>query len=82
VQENWSYPEAYQRAGLSMIVSLRIARTGKLISVWVEERSGNPRFDSSLVNAVKKAAPFEPLPQGFDGAWLETGLRFCPECSY
>ncbi len=82
VQEKWGYPEIYQRAGLSIIVSLRIARTGHLINVWVEESSGNTRFDSSLVKAVKKAAPFEPLPPGFDGAWLETGLRFCPECNY
>lgn len=80
VQENWSYPEAYRRTDLRMIVSLKISRTGKLVSVWVERSSGNAHFDNSLINAIKKAAPFKPLPEGFEGALLETGLRFCPEC--
>ena len=80
VQDNWSYPEAYRRTDLQMIVSLKISRAGKLISVWVERSSGNARFDDSLINAIKKAAPFKPLPESFEGALLETGLRFCPEC--
>ncbi len=80
VQENWSYPEAYRRTDLKILVSLKIAKDGKLINAWVERGSGDVRFDSSLINAIKKAAPFKPLPEGFEGDWYETGLRFCPKC--
>lgn len=81
VQENWIYPETFKSGKPSVIVSIKIARDGELIDIWVEQSSGLAAFDESLVNAVKKAAPFPPLPEDFDGAVFETGLRFCPECA-
>lgn len=81
VQEHWNYPEAYRIAGLQMIVSIKIARDGKLAKVWVERSSGSAFFDNSLINAIKKAAPFRPLPDSFTEEFFETGLRFCPECN-
>lgn len=81
VQEHWNYPEAYRIAGLQMIVSIKISRDGKLAKVWVERSSGNALFDNSLIHAIKKAAPFRPLPDSFTEELFETGLRFCPECN-
>lgn len=80
VQANWYYPEKFSRENISIIVSIKIGRNGEILSLWVERSSGSRRFDDSLLTAVKKSAPFPPLPEGFDGAYLETGLRFCPEC--
>ena len=80
VQENWIYPQGLKDNRISVIVSIKIARTGKLLDVAVEKSSGNQAFDSSLLNAVRKAAPFPPLPVDMEGSFLETGLRFCPGC--
>ncbi len=80
VQSEWSYPEVMRTRDLSVIVSIKIDRTGHLVKLKVEKSSGNPSFDNSLLRAVKKAAPFTPLPEGIKGSYLETGLRFCPTC--
>lgn len=81
VQENWIYPEGLRDNRISVIVSIKIARTGKLLDVSVEKSSGEEAFDASLLKAVKKAAPFPPLPVDMEGSFLETGLRFCPGCA-
>ena len=81
VQENWAYPEEFNGKDMSVIVSIKIARDGRLMKAWIEKSSGNRRFDSSLMNAVEKAAPFPPLPDGFEEEYLETGIRFCPNCA-
>lgn len=81
VQDNWIYPEGLKDGAISVIVSIKIARTGKLLDVSVEKSSGDQAFDASLLKAVKKAAPFPPLPIDLEGSFLETGLRFCPGCA-
>lgn len=80
VQENWIYPQGLKDNRISIIVSMKIARNGKLIEASVEKSSGNKAFDDSLLKAIKKAAPFPPLPTDLEGNFLETGLRFCPGC--
>ncbi|MFQ5427595.1 MAG: cell envelope integrity protein TolA [Thermodesulfobacteriota bacterium] len=80
VQHNWIVPESFDDEKVSVIVSIRIGRDGKLITSWVEKGSGNRHFDDSLLKAVKKASPFPPLPQDYTEDILETGLRFCPRC--
>lgn len=81
VQEQWIYPEGFELKKISIIVGIRIDKNGKLLELAVEQSSGNKRFDESLLNAVKKAEPFPPLPRDFEGKYLETGLRFCPGCT-
>lgn len=81
IHENWVYPKGFEYEKISVIVSIRIDRKGNLIDSWLEESSGNSRFDASLLSATKKASPFPPLPVDFEGNFLEIGLRFCPECT-
>ncbi len=81
VQDAWIYPEGFENKKVTIIVSVRIARSGKLLDGWVNESSENPRFDQSLLDAIRKASPFPPLPADFEGPYLETGFRFChPRC--
>lgn len=80
VQDEWSiYSEDLKDSKLSIIVSVRIARSGKLLESHVEKSSGDSHFDESLIKAIRKAE-FPPLPQDFEGESLETGFRFCPGC--
>ncbi|MEK6759272.1 MAG: cell envelope integrity protein TolA [Deltaproteobacteria bacterium] len=80
VQAAWIYPEGFNANDVSIVISIKIGKSGRLIDSWVEKSSGNKNFDDSLINAVKKASPFPPLPQDFKNVYLETGLRFCPLC--
>lgn len=80
VQQTWAYPEGFAKGNVSVIVSIRIGKKGNLLESWVEKSSGNSNFDESLLDAVKKASPFPPLPQDFEGNYFETGLRFCRGC--
>lgn len=81
VQENWIYPQGLKDNKISVIVSIKIERSGKLVEAAVEKSSGNKAFDDSLLKAIKKSAPFPPLPVDLEGSFLETGLRFCPGCA-
>lgn len=76
IQSLWVYTGADR--GLEAWLSIKIARSGELRAVGVERRSGNSLFDESAMKAVKKAAPFPPLPEGLEGDFLELGVRFCP----
>ncbi|MBI5587377.1 MAG: TonB family protein [Deltaproteobacteria bacterium] len=80
VQDQWSiYSEDLKDSKLSIIVSVKIDRSGKLLETHVEKSSGDAHFDESLIKAIRKAE-FPPLPQDFEGSFLETGFRFCPNC--
>lgn len=80
VQQEWSiYSEDLRNSRLSIIVSVRIARSGKLLETHIEKSSGDANFDESLIKAIRKA-DFPPLPHDFEGEFLETGFRFCPNC--
>ena len=80
IKRQWVLPEAYvkETSGLVAWVVLRIKRDGHLAKVWLEQSSGNSRFDQSCLRAVKKAAPFPTLPPEERGQTMELGIRFRP----
>lgn len=80
VKQNWSYPEELRKDKIEIIVSIKIGKNGKLLDSWVEKSSGSGLFDESLMDAVKKSAPYPELPEDYDGNVFETGLRFCKNC--
>jgi TolA protein len=75
IQAAWTLPGSGRFEGLTTIVSATIGRDGSLMSVSIEEGSMNGFYDQSTLRAVEKAAPFEPLPEGYEGG-LEVGFRF------
>lgn len=70
IWREWIYPD-FETAGLEVIISIKIDRTGKVVSYEVEESSGNIPFDRSAINAISKASPL-PMPM----VELEIGVRF------
>ena len=56
---DWAIAEG--RSGLA-VVSMSIRRDGTLASVSLERSSGVSEFDRNVVEAVRRAAPFGPLP--------------------
>ena len=79
VREEWVFPpEVDEGERLEAIVTITIKRDGSLKRVELESTSGNVFFDRSVLRAVRKAAPFPPLPQGYPGDEMEIGIRFRP----
>ncbi len=75
IRRAWVLPGAGGFEGLETIVSVVIGRSGELLKVYVEEGSGNGFYDQSALRAVRKSAPFPPLPEGYEGG-MEVGFRF------
>jgi TonB family protein len=77
IQRNWILFEVLVQKpkGLVAVVMLRIRKDGRLEMVWLEQGSGNQRFDDSALRATEKAEPFPPPPAGTSGSY-EVGVRF------
>lgn len=48
-----------------VIARLTVARDGGLVDLSLAKDSGSPGVDSSVLDTIRKAAPFAPLPQDF-----------------
>ena len=60
VRQNWNKPPG-SMTGLETVISVKVQRTGEVVSVKVVKSSGNVYFDQSAENAVYKASPL-PFP--------------------
>ena len=81
ISRHWVVPEALvaNPQGLEAVVVIRINQDGSLEKAWLEQSSGNNRYDQSCVRAVERAAPYPPLPSGLRQKSHEVGIRFKPE---
>lgn len=71
-------PEAERRM-LRADVSIQIASDGQLLRAELAKGSGNEVFDTAVLGAVKRAAPFSPPPDALrDQAKKGFILRFTP----
>jgi TonB family protein len=77
IQRNWVLSEVLvsKPRGLVAVVMVRIRKDGSLDKAWMEQGSGNARYDESALRATEKAAPFPPPPAGGSGTY-EVGVRF------
>ncbi|MFO7568676.1 MAG: TonB family protein [Smithellaceae bacterium] len=77
IKSNWSLPDALRPATNTLtIIEIRIARDGNPEYIGFEKRSGNSYYDESALRAVKKSAPFPPLPEAYKRNSIEIGIRF------
>ncbi len=60
----------------AVIVTFDILRDGSVRNVQIVQRSGIGPLDTSVQRAVSDAAPFPPLPQGYDRNEATVELRF------
>ncbi len=71
----WSRPPS-ARNGMEALLSVQLIPTGEVVSVSILRSSGNTAFDSSAVNAVKKAGTFPELQKLPDAEFERTFRRF------
>jgi protein TonB len=67
VAKNWRQPPAKQlpAPGKKTVVQTVIAKDGQLVSAKVSLESGSKAWDAAVLGAIKKSAPFEPLPPDY-----------------
>jgi colicin import membrane protein len=78
VRENWIPPQNMDSEDESAmtIVSLTLLPDGRVLKSYIEETSGDPQFDQSVMRAILKSTPFPPPPIGLKQQSFEVGLRF------
>lgn len=82
IEDNWSRPPSARR-DMEVVLRLQLIPTGEVVSVSVVRSSGNEAFDTSAINAVKKAARFPEVAdapqQVFERHLRSFQLVFRPE---
>ncbi len=84
IQKNWVFNENLAQLDknnnkINVLVMIKIMENGNLGDIWIETKSGNDFLDKSAIRAIKKAAPFPPLPKEFQRSSYEIGLLFSPK---
>jgi TonB family protein len=70
---DWAKEEG--RGGLA-IIGVSVLPDGRLAGVRVVRPSGVREYDQNLIAAVRRAAPFEPVPTAFNASVVTATLRF------
>ena len=67
VAKAWKHPPLSKvpQPGRKAVVQAVIGKDGSLLSAFVSTESGSKPWDAAALAAVKKAAPFGPLPKDF-----------------
>ena len=62
----------------AVVVQFRIQKDGSLPDqfVTIESSSGEKEFDAAALSAIRAAAPFGRLPEGYSGTYLELQISF------
>lgn len=78
VRENWIPPQDmnFEEASAMTVVSLTLLPDGRVLKSYIEETSGDPKFDQSVMRAILKSTPFPPPPIGMKQQRFDLGLRF------
>jgi colicin import membrane protein len=78
VRENWIPPTSMEsdRRDVMTVVSITLLPDGRVLESFVEESSGDPLFDQSVMRALLKSTPLPPPPIGLRQNRYELGLRF------
>jgi len=72
----WKRPAETPKPGSKSVVIVTILRDGSLFEAKLHMKSGSETWDASALDAVKKAAPFDPLPKSYPRTSVEVHFHF------
>ncbi|MFP3869974.1 MAG: energy transducer TonB [Syntrophobacteria bacterium] len=80
VEGNWVPPGGGIAKGtdLEALIVVRARRDGTIVDIRFEKKSGNARFDDSVLKAILKSKPFPPFPEIYSPKEEEIVIRFSP----
>jgi len=73
---NWAPPKMGQSTVASVILSLRILRSGQVRDLAVDLSSDDRHLDDSALRAVRLSTPLPPLPPLYKAETLFLKVRF------
>ncbi|MCX5820577.1 MAG: TonB family protein [Deltaproteobacteria bacterium] len=77
IKGKWALPQGILPGEqLETVIDVTILRSGAVMEMNFEKRSGNRYFDESALKAIRKASPFPPLPAWISDGSLGLGIRF------
>lgn len=74
IKANWNPPKSSTSSSVTLNYSIQ--KNGKLTNVSVLKSSGDKKIDSAAVKSLKMTAPFEPLPDSFNGDHVDIQFTF------
>lgn len=77
----WQYPYDAQVAGIQgdLVVEFVIGRNGQLVSITLVQGSGKKILDEEAIGAIRKAAPYDPIPREYTIPDLKIRAHFIYE---
>jgi len=72
----WKRPAETPKPPAKSVVIVTILRDGSLLESRLHMKSGVDQWDASAMEAVKSAAPFDPLPKGYPRTSVEVHFHF------
>jgi TonB family protein len=76
IEGNWTPPKMGAGTVASVILSLRILRSGQVRDLAVDSSSGDGHLDDSALRAVRFSTPLPPLPPLYKAETLFLRVRF------
>ena len=73
---SWKRPSEPPKAGSKAVVIATILRDGSLLETKLHMKSGSDAWDASALEALKRAAPLDPLPKGYPRTSVEVHFHF------
>ena len=72
----WKMPTRMPAVGNKAVVKIEILRDGKCSEPTLQHKSGTRAWDDAALEALRRAAPFEPLPKSFSRDSVEVHFHF------
>ena len=76
VAGSWSMPAETPKPGGKAVVVATIRRDGETSGTRLHHRSGSDAWDVAAIQALSKAAPFDPLPESYAPDSVEVHFHF------
>ena len=76
VAGSWSMPAETPKPGGKAVVVVTIQRGGEPSGTRLHHRSGSDAWDAAAIQALSKAAPFDPLPKSYAPDSVEVHFHF------
>lgn len=76
VASSWRRPADTPNAGGKAVVVVVIQKDGGISEPVLHYKSGSEPWDAAALDAVRRAAPFDPLPKGYPRPTVEVHFHF------
>lgn len=74
IKNNWHPPKSNKSR--RVVILFKIAKKGEMVKYKILQSSGDKNIDAAAIKALKKSAPFAPLPRKFKGKSVDIQFTF------